>query len=276
VLTGLVGTALPQRGELSLTIYSVADLRSPAALARIGRELDRDTDLAFARLGTSERARAPVTSVEHAFREWRPPPKRSVGGWTFFLSRPRAPRGSGQIDISRMDPERGRYEHYASVSYESSWFYDHPDRWEAFADLFRRLAETMPGFYGNAHFLAFYLQHRALMDRARGLRGPGWRLDREIPDVYWLNFFGPAYLERFGDRLSGLGVRQVPTAHGGLVVWATERPQVEVVQAITEYSYKRPFYEALGQDTFYHEGHTPNEPGERVPSFAEHREHAAG
>lgn len=191
-------------------------------------------------------------------------------GTTLFLSRRTAPRGDASVSLTTEDPTRQVYAHSVYGSFEAKWFESHAPRWDLFADLFRRLAEATRAFYGNAAYGSFYDQHAALIASALGALASPWTLDREIPDVCWLNFFGPAYLARFGDRLRGLGVREAPTA-GGLVIRATQRPTLEAVGATTEYAYKRPFYEALGKDTFYWEGQRRGAEGERVPSFAEHR-----
>jgi hypothetical protein len=99
--------------------------------------------------------------------------------------------------------------------------------------------------------------------------------ERELPDVYWLNFFGPAYLARWGKRLDGLGVRR-DTVAGGLIVWATdEPPAVSEVTAIADYPFKAAFYAALGRDTFTSEAQQPGAKGEHVPMFDAHRRYAA-
>lgn len=98
----------------------------------------------------------------------------------------------------------------------------------------------------------------------------------EIPDVYWLNYFGPGYVEFFGARLERIGVRRTRTKTGGLLVWAAETPFVfERVNSIAEYGFKQPFYEALGRDTFRYETQHRGRPGQRVPTFDVHRRHAS-
>jgi hypothetical protein len=39
--------------------------------------------------------------------------------------------------------------------------------------------------------------------------------ERELPDLYWLNYLGPGCVSYFGDRLGTLGVRREPTKTGG-------------------------------------------------------------
>jgi hypothetical protein len=100
---------------------------------------------------------------------------------------------------------------------------------------------------------------------------------REVRDVYWSNYFGPAYVDRWAGRMESLGVKQFKTAAGGCVVWSTDTPFVHDPKARTlgAYEWKRPFYEALGNDTFMWEGQKQREPGEVVPRWDDHHR-AAG
>jgi hypothetical protein len=104
--------------------------------------------------------------------------------------------------------------------------------------------------------------------------GTGWD-SREhcLWDIAWLNYFGPAFLERRGPALDRLGVRQEATANGGIIVWATHTPFVfdATARAMTDYRWKRPFFEELGPETILHERWRVQERGAVVPSFEEHR-----
>ena len=72
-------------------------------------------------------------------------------------------------------------------------------------------------------------------------------------------------------HLDGLGVRQEALANGGRVIWSTATPFVfdATADSLTAYEWKRPFYDALGLNTFLHERGTPGR-GVRVPSYAAH------
>ncbi len=114
-----------------------------------------------------------------------------------------------------------------------------------------------------------------------------WQADRRRPslgrpgprgsDVYWWNYFGPAFVERWGGRINSLGFKQVRTAAGGVVIWASNSPFVynPKLKRLGDYSWKRPFYEALGADVFMWEGQKQREPGEVVPGWDDHHR-AAG
>ena len=106
--------------------------------------------------------------------------------------------------------------------------------------------------------------------------GTGWDLrERAIPDVSWLNYFGPTLIAHLGaDRLDGLGWRQSVTAAGGRVIWATETPLVfdPTAEFMTDYEWKQPFYHALGRETFLHEHWRDPGIGVLVPSYEGHRD----
>ena len=104
---------------------------------------------------------------------------------------------------------------------------------------------------------------------------PTMATDRtSVRDVYWLNAFGPAFVERWGARLDGVGVRQIDTSTGGRVIWAADTPFLfdPEVSSTEDYPWKQPFYDALGRDTFVHR--TQIGVGAGVPSLR--RSTAAG
>ena len=60
-----------------------------------------------------------------------------------------------------------------------------------------------------------------------------------------------------------------------MLVWATPTPFVldDAVTRIDGYPWKLPFYAALGEHAFLHEGMSEGERGEHVPTLDEHRAH---
>ena len=89
--------------------------------------------------------------------------------------------------------------------------------------------------------------------------------------------FGPAFVERWSDRLDGLGASRERTPAGTVAVLGTESPFVYDIHAkrVDSYTWKAPFYAALGTDTFMHETQAQRGVGELVPDFEAHRR-AAG
>jgi hypothetical protein len=258
------------RDNLLLDVQTVADLRSSSALAAIGRELDRDPNLRMQRFGTGDPPRTPIESAEAALRDWRPAAKDERGHWWFFLSRGDEPRGRASIVITTLDPTKALYAHSVDTTYRASWF-DNPDRLDEIAGLLRRLAEATRAFYGRVALGAIYDQHNLRLDHL-----PPRDDEREIPDVYWLNYFGPGYVEFFSARLERIGVRRIRTENGGLLVWATETPFVlERGSRVADYGFKQPFYKALGRDAFRSEDQLRGAPGEHGPTFDVLRRHTS-
>src|SRR3989442_9058687 len=248
-------------------VLSLAQLRSAPALAAIGRELDRNPHLRFQRFGTSDPPRTKIDTAEAALGSWRPGPKDEHRAWTFFLSRPADPAGRASLDITTMDPTRARYAHDVSATYRASHF-TNTERLDEIADLLRRVAEATGAFYGRAALGAIYDQHNLLFERAGR---PPTDYECELPDVYWLNYLGPGYVQYFGDRLAALGVRRESTRTGGVLIWATETPFVlESVGSVADYAWKRTFYDALGRETFRSETERQGIQGERVRTLAAH------
>lgn len=163
-----------------------------------------------------------------------------------------------------------------------------PLRRTAFVDLAARLFVAMDGFYGSVkttsmigHALA--LKHDAVERGA--LAVPDWSdldfqiWDRWIQDVWWVNFFGPAYVARWGrSAFENLGMRRRELDNGGMMVWASEEPPVhdDDMKLISDYPHKQSFYAELGLETFIHESLEIPEPGQRVPTLEEHADAAPG
>jgi hypothetical protein len=256
-------------------VFSVADLRSLTALPPIGRALDLDPEFRPERFGPRDPPSTKVAGAEHALAAWRPAGRDAARDWYFFANRKTPPKGRLTIQIAAPMPGRVPL-HSVSFAFASAWF-ERVERVEKIVRLFGRLAETTSAFYGRAALGAMYDQRNLLIQLGQGhLEARVFPdFERELPDVYWLNFFGPAYLERWGARLDGVGVRRDQVA-GGLIVWATEAPSpVAKVAAITDYPFKQGFYTALGRDTFMSETQRPGERGENVPTFDAHRRHVA-
>ena len=272
-----------------LQIQSIAPLHAADRLGAIGRTIDRFPELAPTKMGPRDPPRTPSPSVEDHLVAWA---SAIHPGDYFnqFMVRPE-PHTSGLLwvtgDIWNFPPIGP---HRLEFNVDETWFAgpERDARLARYAELFRSLAESMDAFWGEAGLTSFRRQTNDLVFREEvtrresgrpplmpGMPGTGWDLrERALPDVFWLNYFGPALVERFGrDRFPGLGVRQAPTANGGLVVWATETPFVfdPGAQRMTDYGWKRPFYEALGADAILSEDWNDPGAGVRVPTYQEHR-----
>jgi hypothetical protein len=273
--------------DVYFEIRSVATIQTEDRLAALGRVVDRFPEFAPTKMGPRDPPRTPTPSVEQQLRDWAPT-IRPGDYFNQFMVR-RDPRTHGLLwvtgDIWNYPPIGA---HELDFGVDEDWFAgpDRSARLERFADLFRAACESMDAMWGGAGLTSFRRQKNDFVDRAHvegtlffpGMPGTGWDLrERALPDLYWLNYFGPAYLDMWGDALGGLGDRQQPTANGGLVVWTTETPFVfdGGAQRLTDYAWKRPFYDALGWDTIIHENWTDPGVGVRVPSYQDHRRFTA-
>ena len=148
-----------------------------------------------------------------------------------------------------------------------------------FKELFTNLIPAINPFYACAVEHSIFTQRNVFM--AKAVEHPVFRktipdYSREIWDVYWLNYFGPAYVDHWGqDKIAALGKKYEVTGfgNGGVCVQTTPEPVLADPEAkgITDYEFKKHFYEVLGYDTFMHETHKPGRPGQYVPILEEHR-----
>lgn len=153
----------------------------------------------------------------------------------------------------------------------------------AFADWALGLFDALGVFHGFVTTTDMQAQRQTMIREAfeRGeIAPPRWEdplytiLDRMVSDVYWVNYFGPGYVERWGlERLQVMGVRNAVRPAGAVAIWATEMPPPvdATCRLLGDYPFKESFYEALGRRTFTLESMDRPEPGEVVPTLHEHR-----
>jgi hypothetical protein len=261
---------MPQ-DKIHMTLFTLADLRRPDALGALGAVLDGHPLLRPQRLDTRDPARREVDSAADALVADAPRLDPAKPHWWFF-TRTGTPRLTGTLEVARGDSVSD-----LTITWPSAWF-DRRERLDAIAQVFIALGGVLGALYGRAGLATMFRQRNDSLNRTR--REPGRfsarlqaDLARELPDVYWLNYFGPGFVEHWGERLDTLGVRRDHTPAGAVVIWATETPFVHdaSVHAISDYAFKRPFYEALGFDTFMSETQRRGEPGEHVPALDVHR-----
>ncbi|HEX5012927.1 MAG TPA: hypothetical protein VFV72_02120 [Candidatus Limnocylindrales bacterium] len=260
--------------RLTLELLSQADLASPDRLEAIGAALDADPGLRPERAGPRDPPKTEITSVARHLAAWNPPQVRGRRD-DQFLARDTPREGTGILSLAFAPWPRKLWLSYDADGLDEAGL-------DAIAALVKRLADAMNAFYGYAALSSVLRQEAAFREAARragGFKpnlgsGPYFVSERGIGDVYWLNYFGPATVAKWGTALAGLGVRREATAVGGALVWATPTPFVldPEATAMTAYPWKKPFYDALGLETFIHEGWQDPGVGVRVPSFEEHRQ----
>ena len=263
--------------ELEWRIWSVATLRSPGRLGAIGEAVDSDADFrptkASRTFPPGRRLKGTFTQYATALEAKFDPAE--VEGW--FYERELTPRGSGEmyfVDNGRL--RHNRTHDSLGAFTDTDWFAS-PDRLERLSAYLTRIADTMQAFHGYCALNLMTTQRIRFLKKNAStwigrLGGVGRVMEdqqREVSDIYWWNYFGPAFVERWGGRLESLGVKQTKTPAGAIVIWATDSPFVydPKVKKLGAYEWKHPFYEALGKDVFMREGQTQREPGEVVPSW---------
>jgi hypothetical protein len=266
---------------LDLDLYSFADLRRHDVLAGVGRAFDADPALRPELIDVREPIRNRIVTAEGYFAN----SGVHVETEDFLFERRQTPRLSGAISAPAYRDEELKDSPHRLYAFtddtDEEWLAD-PANLEALARLFVRLAGAFDGSYGFAADAQMARQQRGEFARMRQRRQfapapPDETSDRHsVRDVYWLNYFGPAHLERWGERVAGLGVRQERTSNGGVVIWATDTPDVfvEDIGSFMDYPWKQPFYRALGRDSFVNALSAAWD--RRVPSREDHLRHVRG
>ena len=273
--------------NLHMEILSVADLVGRKRLRMLGKVIDSFDDLKPERAGPRDPPRTLVSSVEQHLVDWQPSIRPGDYYTQLFARNRQSPRTYGMLHVTGDIWSYPPYSpHRFEYGVEEGWLADpaHVDRIAAF---FGQASDAIEAFWGAAGLTSFRRQANDFVLGAQvagtlalpGVPGTGWDLrEHAIPDVFWLNYFGPTLLAHWGaEKLEGIGVTQRPTRSGGLVVWSTTSPFVfdPSARSLTAYSWKQPFYDALGADTFFHERWRDPGFGVAVPSYAGHRDSTA-
>jgi hypothetical protein len=276
--------------NLHAEILSVAPLQSAGRLAAIGRTLDAFPQFVPTLMGRRDPPATLRTNVEDHLVAWA----RTIRPGDYFtqiMARTRRePDAGGMLwitgDIWGYPPFSP---HKLELYVDADWFMESemPARLDDFAGLFRREIDAMDAFWGAAGLTTYRRQTNDFVMAAQlagtlvlpGMPGTGWDMREHcLPDLYWLNYFGPAYLQRWGSAVDGLGVRREVTGNGGLLVWATATPFTFEAGATrsTDYEWKQPFFDALGWDSILHEHWRDPGRGIRVPTYEDHRGYSRG
>ncbi|HEV2172245.1 MAG TPA: hypothetical protein VGR71_01705 [Nitrospira sp.] len=271
--------------ELEWRISSVAMMRAPRRFRVLGEAIDSDVDF---RPTIAARTFPPKRRLKGSFAgyaaalEPRFDPNEAEG---CFYERDVTPHGRGEVLVID-DARLGRnqtHDFYGGFA-DVGWFAS-PERLEHLSAYLIRVADAFGAYYGSCSLNQMatqrigHLRKNAqtwigkLLQAGRVVCDP----EREILDVHWWNYYGPAFVDRWKDRLDSLGTKRVKTPTGALVIWATETPFVydPKIRTVGGYPWKRPFYEALGNDAFMWELQRQRGPGEVVPSWNDHHR-AAG
>lgn len=274
-------------------VWSLADWSRAAVARSIGAVLDRVPQAAILdRWGREEPARRRIGGTTgELLEEWSP--RFATKDSSLYLEGPsvsvRFESCPASAGVQMAPFLRDRCFSWIEWEIEESALREGPEEIAAFGAVFAQLCEASDAFYGRvvgASMLAQGLElRRQAMDTGSLVLPDLWSDPRYaigpenhyIDDVGWLNYFGPAFVDRWKAKaLDRVGVRREPTDNGGVVVWASEAPpRVEPVDRIDDYFWKQSFYDELDSDAFAHEGFQCGAPGQHVPSFDEHRSRLA-
>jgi hypothetical protein len=247
--------------ELSLQVVSVADMDVERAAA-VGRAYDADPELRPVRVG-GDPARVKVDgSLEELIRrtglpiDWltvRVNTRQDFEGGEIVLR----PRRGGYIAWPNSDGTKTflLVPHKVAHGVLKSWVDAEPGRPDQIAGLFVRLCEAMDASYGVA----------TLLTRIRNVPP----MDVGVGEIGWLNFFGPAFVERF-PALLNTGLATTGVANGGVVIRIADSPwdvddgkRQAVIDAIGPAGFIRSWGPGTGR-------------GVDVPSYEDHMRHSPG
>jgi hypothetical protein len=142
-----------------------------------------------------------------------------------------------------------------TVDFLRSWLDADADHLDRVAALFGRLCEAIDGCYGIA----------TLLPRRRRIPP----VDVGLGDVGWLNYFGPAFVERF-PRLADTVAQTTRLANGGLVIRVAATPWEIDDDA------RRPVVDAVGDNALVTAWGPEVQRGIHVPSYEDHMRHSPG
>ncbi len=262
-------------------MQSLAPLREPGRLRSLGEALASEPDLAFTHVARSfppqRKLKGSLADLLGSYEGHLGPNEPEM----WFFARQEGPAGDGDLYLADDRHLERDMPHAINAGFQDTEWFNSQERLRKLAAYLTRVADAASAFYAScAASDALDQRVRFLERNAETIFGRLFKvgrvmedLHRELPDVYWWNYFGPAFVKKWDGRLDGLGVRQESTPAGARVVWATETPFVldPSVKRLEDYSWKKPFYAALGDDTFMREGQKPRSPGDAVPDFNAHR-----
>ena len=270
------------RRELIWAVQSLAPLRKPGRLRSLGGALQSDPDFAYTQIGRSfpphRKPKGSLAEVLGSYESRLDPNQPEM----WFFARHDVPTSDGDLYVA--DDRRLNeldMPHSINAGFGNSEWFASPERLLRLSAYLARVADAAGAFYAYCASSEMLNQRASLLQRNAGslfgrLLGAGRvaeDLHVELPDVYWWNYFGAAFVHKWGGKLDGLGVHQEATSAGARVIWATESPFVfdSAVRKLQDYPWKRAFYAALGDDVFMHETQKQRGPGEVVPDFNAHR-----
>lgn len=275
-------TSVSLAPELRGTFWTVADMHNAKRIAELERILDVSNIAGIRRADDGEPLRRNAdrfsgilsTVIGERYKHPLGAYFMSTSGGKFaFTTRLTLKDKKPQVNPKGIDYG------YSSLSFRLSRKELEPQEVDAFKRLFVNVCVACDSFYGRAGEDSMYSQRSILMAKAvedigRRKRAPDF--ERELWDVYWLNYFGPAFVKHWGEeKIAALAEHYevMRFKNGGFCMQTTPEPVIsdDSAKSITDYAFKKPCYEILGYNTFMHETHQQGEKGQHVPTMEQHR-----
>jgi len=264
--------------KLAIEVFSFADLEFEDRLRRVWRAFDSHPDLRPLKIGPSDPPRIKVgNSMEQAL-EGRPLPFP----WWLMARHTKPVYEGGDLKLYlgrggffRDHKGAGHWlAHTVAMAWSADWMRDNHAE-EGAAQLFEALCDATAACYGMAYQVHQAGQWMSWFPK-RSRTGAG-DLERELRDVFWINWFGPAFVERFPGLLTVDGAEAKPS--GAALVRTTDSPWMYEPDAGSPdaYAWKRPLYEVLGRDSFATPGVDATlKPLGHLPTRLQHMARASG
>lgn len=259
------------------------DSVSARPVAELAREVARAMDAYPRFTPTRAGAREPLRALKSGFAAFVEEELARIGDEPFriIVETPVEDFG-GTIDIwADTDLDRRPVTHKVDAGLPLANL--DPDGLDAVVALALDAFDALEVFHGFVTTADMQAQRKGIISDATAagrMAAPRWHdplytsLDRVVSDVYWVNHFGPAFVDRWGiDRFKAIGQRLSLRPSGAVAVCAADAPLPvdPTVKRLTDYPWKAPFYSALGIGAFTHETTEAPERGRFVPTLQDHR-----
>ena len=263
--------------HLDASLYTAVDMRDLSRIKTLEKILDVSPIAKVAKIGLVE----PLKNRAHKFSEKMSPLLKEQSNNTLpALILSTSGEKTPFTTMLNLDffgpfiPLDGRDRGYSFINFGLTRKHITKEDTNEFRKLFIEIANAIDAFYGESTEHSMIVQRQIQISRQRNL---SCNFDCEIGDVYWLNYFGPGYVEFWGEQKINHLSEKYQVKHfsnDAICVQTATDPQYadDTATSITDYPWKKHFYEVLGYDTFMHEAQKQGKQGQHVPTLDAHRQ----